>query len=205
MSATILDRANWTYAEVRPLRVPPSWKKGQHVTADCSKGVQYLCKWAGAPDPMGNEFGPWGNSQTIWAHLHHLDTAAELEVGDIVTFGPDGDAHAAMVMVPGADPTVWSFGHQGAPDSYKLSEDSRPQTFCKLPVVEPPPSPQDKLRAMTGFYAWAAWRLGEGPFRGEGLHNPAVRPNVPKVISLGWWARYHKFLANRQKGNPPTR
>jgi hypothetical protein len=45
-------------------------------------------------------------------------------------------------------------------------------------VVEPPPTPQDKLRAKTGFYAWVAWRLGEGPWQHYSPANKTVRPAV---------------------------
>ncbi len=201
MGATIADRANWTYREIRPMPVPPSWTKGQKVVGDCSKGVQFLAKWAGAPDPMGNNFGAFGNSQTIWLHLRHVATAAELEVGDIVTFGLDGEDHAAMVMQADPDPMLWSFGHQGAPDMYRLSADRREKTFCRLPIVEPPPTAEDKLRAMTGYYAWVAWRLGEGPWKPYGPHNRLVRPDVPRLIPAAWWRRYTLFLLNRKKGN----
>lgn len=204
MTATLADAANWTYAEVRPLEVPPSWKKGQKVTADCSKASQYLAKWAGAPDPMDNGFGPYGNSQTIWLALHHVDTAAALEVGDPVTFGQDGDQHAAMVMTPGADPLLWSFGHQGAPNTYRLSQDGRPAQFCKLPIIAPPPTPQDKLRAASGWFAWMKWALGEGEWKRYGKSNRSVRPAVPRVIPLSWWKRRAAFLLRRKRGNRPT-
>ena len=75
-------------------------------------------------------------------------------------------------------------------------------TLCKLPIVDPPMTPQDKLRAMTGFYSWVAWRLGEGPWKHYGELNKTVRPDVPKRISAQWWVRYRQFLANRHKGNP---
>ena len=74
-------------------------------------------------------------------------------------------------------------------------------TCCRIPVVDPPPTPQDKLRAMTGFYAWVAWRLGEGPFKKYGKRNPKVRPNVPKIISPAWWTRLARFQLNRKKAN----
>lgn len=204
MQSTIMDAENWTYEAVRPLPVLPMWTKGQHVISDCSKGVQMLCRWAGAPDPMDNGFGPYGNSQTIWLVLRHLDTVEELEVGDIVTFGVDGQDHAAMVMEAGSDPLLWSDGHQGAPNAYRLSDDHRPHQFCKLPVITSPPSPGDNLRAMTGFYSWVAWRLGEGPWKLRGKANRTVRPNVPTVIPADWWRRYVQFLARRKKSLSAT-
>jgi len=204
MYETLADeqsRGDWTYEAVRPMPVPPPpWHPGQHVRGDCSKGVQYICRWSpGAPDPMMNDWGPYGNSQTLWIKLHHVDAPEELEVGDIITFGVDGEDHATMVLQDGADPLLWSFGRQGAPNKYNLSQDPRPRQFLTLHIVEPPPTPQDKLRAMTGFYSWTAWRLGEGPWRKYGERNPVVRPNVPRRIPLDWWKRYAQFLANRKK------
>jgi hypothetical protein len=201
MVATIADRQHWFYDEVRPMPVPAAWAKGQHVKGDCSKGVQYLCRWANAPDPMQNNWSPYGNSSTIWLALHHALAASVLQVGDIVTFGNNGNDHAAMVLEAGSDPLLWSFGHQGAPDSYRLSADTRPHQLCVLPIVAPPPTMQDKLRAATGYYAWVAWRLGEGPWKPWGPANKSVRPNVPKLIPMSWWRDYVAFLAARKKGN----
>lgn len=202
MAATIADEAahhDWTYQAVRPMAVPATWQPGQAVRGDCSKGVQYLCHWAGAPDPMGNGYSAYGNSQTIWLKLQHLALPAELAVGDVVTFGAWGSEHAAMVLEPGTDPKVWSFGHQGAPNSYRLSQDPRPQQYLRLPVVYVP-TPADVLRARTGWFAWVAWRLGEGDWRHYGPRNPVVRPNVPKAVPAAWWLRLSQFLANRKNG-----
>jgi hypothetical protein len=202
MRGTLADAANWGYFAVRPEGVPTParmWKKGTKVRADCSTGVRDVCWFCPpAPDPFFNGWGHYGNSQTLWLRLHHLDHASELEVGDIVVFGRDGRDHATMVLEPGPDPLLWSFGHPGAPNTYRLSWDHRPATFLKLPVVEPPPTPQDKLRAMTGFYSWVAWRLGEGPWKKYGTTNATVRPNVPRRIPAGWWTRYAQFLASRK-------
>lgn len=205
--ATIEDEAQahtWTYRAIRPMTVPPAWKPGQKVEGDCSKYVQYLCRWAKAPDPMNNDWGPYGNSQTIWLTLQHLDNRADLLVGDPVTFGHDGDEHAAIVIEAGADPLVASFGHQGAPNSYRLSQDAREQQYLRLPVAAYVPTPDDRLRARTGWFAWVAWRLGEGDWAGRGKANSAVRPAVPRVIPPGWWKRYAAFVANRKKGTKPS-
>lgn len=181
--------------------VPPDWNPGQKVYGDCSKGAQYQCRWVpGCPDPMGNNFGLYGNSQTIWLTLHHVDTVAELEPGDIVVFGNYGEDHAAMVLEAGPDPLLWSFGHQGAPNTYRLSADKRSKTFCKLPIVPPVPTPVEKLKAATGFYSWVAWKLGEGPWKTHGKANHAVRPHVPKLVPPAWWKAYTKFLLRRKNG-----
>lgn len=208
MTATLGDAANWTYAEVRPEGMPTktrAWAKGTKVKADCGKGVQMLAWWVpGCPDPMGNDFGPYGNSQTIWANAQHLDSPAELEVGDNVTFGPDGDQHAAKVKTAGADPELWSFGHQGAPNTYLLSQDGRPAQFCRQPLPEHVPTADDKLRAKTGWFAWMNWRNGTGDWRHKAPKDKTVRPAVPRVIPLSWWRRRAKFILAAKKGNKAT-
>jgi hypothetical protein len=203
MRATLADEAahrDWTYAKVRPMYVPESWRAGQHVRGDCSKGVQYLCRWAGAPDPMKQNYDSSGNSQTLWLRLQHLDRPSDLLVGDIVTFGFDGSEHAAMVFEAGSDPVMWSFGHQGAPNSYRLSADRRAHQYLRNPLPTYVPTKADRLRARTGWFAWMAWALGEGDWGGYGKANRKVRPNVATVIPLSWWRRRARFLLNRKRG-----
>lgn len=202
MAETVADEhrhGTWEYRASRPAYVPPSWHAGQRVTGDCSKGVQYLCRWAGGPDPMGEGFGPYGNSQTLWLRLSHLDNPSQLEPGDIVTFGRDGNEHAAMVYEPGTDPVLWSFGHQGAPNFYRLSADRRERQYLRYPVPYVL-TPEEKLRARTGWFAWVAWKRGEGDWRRYGKANGKVRPHVPRRIPLSWWRRYALFLARRRRG-----
>lgn len=216
MNETLVDEArhhDWRYLAIRPRYMPARpWKAGEVVTGDCSKGVQDLCWWAEVPhDPMAMHYGPYGNSATLTAHLPVVDHPRLLEVGDIVTFGPDGNDHAAMVKERGSDPLLWSFGHQGAPNTYRLSQDSREHHLRRLILPETPMTPEDKLRAMTGYWAWLQWRLGEGDWRHYPPAAKGVRPHVPKVISLRWWVRYRRFLRNRQSANvikpetPPKR
>ena len=214
MHATLADEAahhDWTYHAVRPTSNPPRvWKPGMKIVGDCSKGVQFLCHWApGCPDPMGNNWDVWGNSSTIYFHLHHLDHPSQLQVGDPVTFGRYGRDHAAMVMEKGNDPLLWSFGHPGAPNAYRLSWDRREHQLLSLMSDDPKPkpTPADKLRAQTGFYAWVSWRLGEGPWLHYDQMNPKVRPNVPKNIIMSrptWFPTLAQFLAARKHGNKPT-
>lgn len=204
MLATLTDEkqhATWTYHAVRPMTVPAFWHPGQRVTGDCSKGVQFLCKWAGGPDPMQMVFGKYGNSQTLWLRCQHLGSPSELQVGDFVTFGYDGRDHAAMVLEAGRDPLLWSFGHQGAPNTYRLSQDHRPKQYLRNPVPRYVPTPEDKLRAKTGWFSWVAWKLGEGDWRSHKPSDPKVRPNVPKRIPLAWWKRYALFIKNRNQAN----
>jgi hypothetical protein len=157
---------------------------------------------------MGNDYGPYGNSQTLWVHLRHVASAKELEVGDIITFGYNGDEHATMVLEEDpihGNPLLWSHGHQGAPNTYRLSEDQREHQYLKLGVPDDvsPPTPEDKLRAKTGWFMWVAWKQGEGAWKKYGKANRKVRPNVPTIIPLSWWKRYAQFLLNRKKGNKP--
>lgn len=130
MVATAGNAYGWNYREVRPLTLPPKLAHG--VNADCSFGVKILCDWAGVPDPTGSHFDGWGNSVSIFHHLPHIPKA-QAKTGDIIVFGPDGAWHATMILEPGPDPLMWSHGHQGAPNLYRLSQDTRtPLTICRI-------------------------------------------------------------------------
>jgi hypothetical protein len=209
MLATLADEKNhhtWTYRAVRPIVAPSTWKPGQRVAGDCSKGVQYLVMWAsgGNPllDPMGNSYASWGISTTICAHLQHLTRPADLDIGDIVTFGRNGDEHAAMVLEPGPDPLLWSFGHEGAPNTYRLSQDRRERQLLRLPAPRYVPAKASKLRAKRGYWAWLQWRLGEGDWHQHPKADPNVRPRVPRLIPARWWRNYAAFVLARKKPNP---
>lgn len=207
MAETLADEGkhhNWRYRAVRPMSVPPEYVPGHFIQGDCSKGCQYLAFWAHGPDPMGNNFGSIGNSTTMCSHLQHLDHPSQLEIGDYVTFGAAGNEHAACVYEKGNDPLLWSFGHQGAPNTYRLSQDRRPHQLLRNPLPRFVPTKADKLRAKNGYFAWVAWKLGEGDWIGYGIAHPSVRPNVPKVIPPVWWKRYALFLMNRNKGDKAT-
>jgi hypothetical protein len=206
MHETIRDEAlrrDWRYLALRPRPMPHRpWHSGENVTGDCSKGVQFLCWWADLPrDPMGMHWGPYGNSSTLAAHLQHLARASELLIGDIVTFGLWGNSHAAMVMARGSDPLLWSFGHQGAPNTYRLSQDPRVHQFLRNPIPEYVPTRAERLRAKTGYWAWVHWRLGSGNWAHYPPMTRKVRPHVPRVIPPLWWRHYRLFLASRHLGN----
>ncbi len=205
MDDTVADRANWRYIATRPLPVGVRpWHKGMRVVSDCSKGVQKLCWWARAPhDPMNRDYDEYGNSQTLWSACQHLDHASELQVGDFVTFGRDGEEHATMVRERGPDPLLWSDGHQGAPNFYRLSQDRRPHQYLRNPLPRYTPTKAERCRARTGWFAWVAWRLGEGDWKTYGRTNGKVRPNVPKLIPITWWTRYARFIARRKRADKP--
>lgn len=216
MTATVADEAqdhNADYVFARPMPVPTrtrAYVPKLKWRADCSSGARDVCWWVpGAPDPFVNGWAPWGNSSTIWAHLHHEDDHSKAEVGDLFTFGHwTGEAHVSMLFddTSLSNPPLWNFGRQGQPiiSTLEIEMAAHPGmevTLCKLPIVDPPMTPQEKLRAMTGFYSWVAWTLGEGPWKHYGAKNRKVRPDVPSRISAQWWLRYGQFLKNRNKGN----
>ncbi len=152
---------------------------------------------------MGLAYADWGNSSTLAAHLPHVRYPMDLAEGDIVTFGPGGRDHAAMVLETGANPLLWSFGHQGAPNTYLLSQDQRERQYLRLDVPVPPPADEAKLRARTGYWSWLAWTLGEEAWKEYGRSKRRVRPNAPRLIPAGWWKLRLAFLAARKKGNEP--
>jgi GH24 family phage-related lysozyme (muramidase) len=132
MTATAGNPYGWNYREVRPLGIPAKLAHG--INADCSFGVKILCDWAGVPDPTGSNYDGYGNSVSMFHHLPHV-TKAQAKTGDILVFGPNGEWHATMILEPGADPLLWSHGHQGAPNLYRLSQDKRtPWTICQIAV-----------------------------------------------------------------------
>lgn len=47
------------------------------------------------------------------------------------------------------------------------------------------------------WYRWAAWILGEGPFKGKGRRSKPRPAEFPKTIPAGWWVRLAVFLAAR--------
>ncbi len=209
MRATLRDQqlhGTWDYAAVRPLPVPPRWYPGKHIRADCSFGVKDLCKWAGVPDdPTGDNWGGYGNSFSITAHLEHVAHPSMLEVGDIITLDRDSThGHAMMVLEPGTDPLCWSHGHQGAPNEVRLSFYNNIYSrryYCRLRLPHHKPTRDDRLRARTGYWAWVQWKLGEGHWKHKRPADSRVRPNVPAMPPLKWWRAYGRFLMDRKKGN----
>jgi hypothetical protein len=204
MRGTLADSSHWDYRAVRPLFVYPKWERGQHINADCSFGCKLLCRWARIlDDPTGGHYDGFGNSTSIAVHLRHLASAGACQVGDIVCSGSDGhSSHAAMVLEPGSDPLMWSHGHEGAPNAYRLSQDSRRKTFCRLNVGTFKLTPVQKLRMQSGYWAWLCWTLGEGDWKKYPPMADKVRPDVPVPISKTWWNRREKFMQARSEANP---
>jgi hypothetical protein len=211
MDATVEDEAAghyWTYRAVRPMPVPPAWHAGDHIEGDCSKGCQYQCRWVSLPDPMHADYDPYGNSTTLWLQLVHIDLQ-EVQIGDLVVFGINGSEHAAMVKKlvkkngKVTDLVLWSFGFEGAPNFYKLSQDPRVWQCLRLRVMSTSQKiPADVLVAKEGYGSWRQWRLGTGSWRGYGKRNRAVRPNVPHRIPLAWWRMFFASLRQQRSRRP---
>lgn len=198
------------YGFFRPQAIPPAYTAGMKLVLDCADYCRFIARAAVVTDdPAGTGYAPFGNSSSIYFHLHHIDLA-DAQPGDIATFGYwNGEKHACILLEKDPKTGQWrvgNFGRQGEPAVKWLADEQAnhrgmTMTICRLNVADPPPTAEDKLRAKTGFYAWAAWRLGEGPWKPHKPLNRTVRPNVPTVISAAWWKRYAVFLANRKKGN----
>lgn len=215
MRATLAEEAalhNYVYEAIRPIVVARTYIRGGRKVLDCSKGAQYIARISDAPDPMGRHWDGYGNSTTMTIHLVHLDHLSQVKVGDYVTFGYEGDEHATVVMGLIKDSAgrvvdleLWSMGHQGAPNEYRMSYDHRQRYLLHDPLPTAPLTEAEKLRARTGFWSWVQWRKGTGHWRGHGKSNRKVRPNVPKRIPLKWWRRYAAiFLKHNRGANAPT-
>lgn len=219
MKQTVDDQIrfrNWTYAAVRPQEIIRTYSNLVRVYADCSDGCRDLARLAGVPDdPAGTNYASYGNSRSIWLHLHHAPSTIGAQTGDIFTFGfYSGEKHACMAfdVTDQADPLCWNLGTQGQPAFKRLSHEivghrGMHVTLCVLNLPpDPPPTHEDKLRAMTGWYAWVAWKLGEGvtTWKPYGPANAKVRPAVPRVIPPIWWRDLSRFLLARKRGDKAT-
>jgi hypothetical protein len=129
-----MDWTTWNEARLRYLL-----KAGQGIYADCSESVTALCRWAGLSDPSGFHYNGSGNSGTIWQHLPHYSDPSRAQVGALVTFGPAGADHVAMVYRPGVNPTLWSHGAERGPRTFPYSVERdfhrRPATFCSIAAL----------------------------------------------------------------------
>lgn len=119
MFTTVSDQAkhsNWVYEFSRALPVVPiGYTPSVKILADCSFGCKLICHAAGVPDPTGYNYLGYGNSGSIWHHLPKI-TLSEAKPGDIVTFGFEGDHHAAMLyMWHDNHCWLWNHGRQGQP------------------------------------------------------------------------------------------
>lgn len=140
MQGWIARHERLLWQEIRPMRQIHwyetdlwAWLDAGHtITMDCSETVTVTCKLAGLKDPNGNSYNGKGYTGTMLAHLPHLKTAKDLDVGGLVVFGPGTGDHVAQVLEPGADPLLCSHGADRLAGPIRLSVE---QTFHKPPVT----------------------------------------------------------------------
>ena len=108
------------YLEVRPLFLRWPGPITHDVDSDCSWYVK-LCYWkAGAKDPTGLNYSPWGNSDSLYAVGRHIPLK-RVKQGDVIVVGPGGSVHAVIVVQSGPDPLCASMGKPGDPSLVRLS------------------------------------------------------------------------------------
>lgn len=135
------------YAQARPMDWT-SWSEahlhaildsGGGAWADCSEAVTALCRWAGLRDPSGFHYNGSGNSASIFRFLPHYTNPARAMPGALVTFGPYGADHVAMVYTAGNDPMLWSHGAEAGPRLVRYSIERavhrKPATFCSIAAL----------------------------------------------------------------------
>jgi Putative peptidoglycan binding domain len=98
------------------LRAARAGAKGLTFPAfeDCSSAITGIYRLANAPDPSGAGYDGPGTTGTFLAHCTPIGRV-RAKPGDIVVFGPGTGEHAAIVMVAGADPLLFSHGQERGP------------------------------------------------------------------------------------------
>ena len=98
------------------LRAARAGAKGLTYPAfeDCSSAITGIYRLALAPDPSGAGYDGPGTTGTFLAHGTPIGRV-RAKPGDIVVFGPGTGEHAAIVMVAGADPLLFSHGQERGP------------------------------------------------------------------------------------------
>jgi hypothetical protein len=119
------------YAQRRPMRTAAMSESSfryhvehEGVAMDCSETVYLLLRLAGLNvHTAGYLAGGYGNSHTLWASLPHYTSPKGTKVGAVVTYGPYGGVHAAIVMDDAgtSDPWLFSMGSEGGPRRVRWS------------------------------------------------------------------------------------
>ncbi len=124
------------YAQVRPMRtrsirnvqaLRKALASQAGVKMDCSESATLICRLAGVPDPNGLGYDGTGYTGTLLSHLPQVRRASQLDVGDLVVFGPGAGTHVCTVLEPGADPLLFSHGQERGPITIRLSAETRYQ------------------------------------------------------------------------------
>ncbi len=98
--AAIVDYCEWGvtnnaqihYAQVRPI---PTHAKDLPLVTDCSGFATLAYKWAGAPDPNGNDYNGQGYTGTLMRHGRKVVTPLP---GDLLIYGPFPGHHVVVYM-----------------------------------------------------------------------------------------------------------
>jgi CHAP domain len=114
------------------------WPLKFPITADCSAFVTLVFWLAGMPDPNGLNYDHEGYTGTLLSHGHKVDPK-QVQVGDVVVYGPGTGWHTALVTEVTKDGIrTISHGQQGDPNYCWVNgpnnpHDGRlPQTFLRF-------------------------------------------------------------------------
>lgn len=116
------------YDQRRPIDYAFEFKATVSWTADCSGSTASIYRSAGAPDPTGENFNGYGNTDTILATLPAI-SPRQARRGDLVLFhvGADGRHVAVLLESPRwhRDPWMESHGGEYGPLRVPLSTEVR--------------------------------------------------------------------------------
>lgn len=132
------------YTQVRPMRTRnlteqgllDTFRAGHHIAMDCSESVTMICRMAGLSDPNGLSYNGAGYTGTLLERLTHYSQPQSANVGALVVFGPGTGEHVCMVVMPGANPLLFSHGQNAGPAFIRLSDEAKyhhsPVTFLDI-------------------------------------------------------------------------
>jgi hypothetical protein len=146
----IREKGQIHYSHVRPIdgighphKLP--------LTTDCSGWVTDCYNWAGAHDPNGRHYDGRGYTGTLLDHCRHI-SRDDLQLGDLIVFGPGTGEHVVLVIKLGLDPLVVSHGGEYGPIRIRLSDEAeyhhRPITYLNGLAAQADyvPAPVDQLQ-----------------------------------------------------------
>ena len=195
----VRDHAKFAYSE-GPDRMNFIHHPGvEPVTTDCSGFVTMVYLLAGCNDPNGLNYDGEGYTGTELSFDKHIAEwiknaqgveMENLEVGDLVVYGPGTGEHVAIIVEVGLDPLTVSMGQNGDPSFVHISQDGRqPQTFLR-PDKTQHRAPID----LHGAAPAPAPAPPAAPLRKPGKA-PAGEPPLLVIGSHGPWVEYcHELL-----------
>lgn len=109
----LANEAQGHYLQARPMDL----NNLHHVPFydDCSEFYTKACKWAGLPDPNGNNFNGYGFTGTLRSHMHHIPVYM-VEPGDAVVYGYGSGHHVSGVILGYPALDLCSHGREAAPE-----------------------------------------------------------------------------------------